>query len=285
MSVTRAFSHCSCRRRVAEVPDFGHWSASRFMAWELCPREFKRVYVDGEYSEPSEAMLFGSAVHNGLEAHYNGADGVSAFRQAWKGFRDEHALEALPGLTATGMDLVELVVERGWSGLSEYVFTLDTALSWGYPTVGAIDLIDCSKASEARGGVGGIVVRDFKTTTGAWGWDRAKRDPWQPLLYCWAAWEKFGIWPDFEYVVLHKVSKSLDVFHFDGEEISDLMDTVNERALVIAERHAAQDYTCTGKHGDCLECGARFEHDHVCDLNVRAPRIGSATKEARARGR
>jgi hypothetical protein len=167
--------------------------------------------------------------------------------------------------------------------LSEHVFTLDTAVGWGYPTVGAIDLIDLSKAADASGGAGGIVVRDFKTTTGAWGWDRARRDPWQPLLYCWAVHEKFGIWPDFEYAVLNKTTRSLDLFRLAAAEVAALDDDVNDRAQQIAAKVQAGNFECLGKHGDCLECGAKFSHDHVCDLNVRAPRISSATREARAR--
>ena len=45
-----------------------HWSASRFMLFEQCPQAFKARYVDGEVSDPSLPMLFGSAVHLALEA-------------------------------------------------------------------------------------------------------------------------------------------------------------------------------------------------------------------------
>lgn len=260
----------------------GHWSASRFMTFELCPREFEKVYVLGERGEPSEAMLFGSAVHQGLEAHFNGADGVASFRGFWKAVKDDRAD---PKLTGVGMDLIELVVQQGWSGEAEYVFALDTTASWGYPTVGAIDLIDVSGLTdEARqAGAGGIVVRDFKTTTGTWGWDRARRDIWQPALYCAAVHARYDVWPDFEYAVLNKVQRDLSLFRLTPDETWACAEEAQERARVIVDRVAGGDFACIGKHGDCLECGARFDHDHVCDLNVRAPRISSATREARAR--
>lgn len=247
--------------------EFTHWSASRFMTWELCPTEFERVYVRGEREEPSEAMLFGSAVHQGLEAHYNGADGVAAFRMAWKGFRPPGYDEEL---TAVGMDLVELVQAQGWSGKPEYVFTFDTSAAWGCPTVGAIDLISVDQGS--------IVVRDFKTTTGSWGWDRARRDPWQPVLYSWAVHDLYGIWPSFEYVILGKVRRDLTIFHLEPDEVVAMEEGLQDRAEPIVRGHRDGRYECNGKHAWCLECGEKWKHGHVCNMNVHSPRIASLTR-------
>jgi hypothetical protein len=251
------------------IPD--HWSASKFMTWERCPSEFERIYVHGEYDEPHEAPLFGSAVHQGLEAHYNGADGVRAFRGAWKAMRQEYQLSPPEQLTGVGMDLVELVIDQGWRGEPERVFTLDTTSAWGAPTVGAIDLV-CED---------GLVVRDFKTTSGEWGWERAERDWWQPVLYAWATHERYGVWPDFEYVVLNKISRTLSLFHFDGEEVLRRDEEIQDRAAVIVARVRNDDFACHGQHGFCLECGAKWQHGHVCDMNVVSQRVSSATRANR----
>ena len=63
-----------------------HWSATKFMLWDQCPGEFKARYIDECPVVKTEPMLFGSAVHMGLEAHYRGDDGIRAFRAAWREF-------------------------------------------------------------------------------------------------------------------------------------------------------------------------------------------------------
>ena len=52
-----------------------HWSASRFMLFEMCPRQYRDRYVDGIASPPSLAMLFGNTVHKALEAMHQGHGG------------------------------------------------------------------------------------------------------------------------------------------------------------------------------------------------------------------
>src|SRR5262245_31183011 len=101
-----------------------HWSATRFTSWGLCPVTFKEHYVDGVAREPSEQVLFGSAVHQAMEAHANGADAGRSFRQAWKAMQQEYLLRPSE-LTAVGLDLIERVTLAGWQGDAERVFTLD----------------------------------------------------------------------------------------------------------------------------------------------------------------
>src|SRR5262245_13618670 len=130
-----------------------HWSATRFMLYEQCPLLFKERYVDGVAIVPTEAMAFGSAVHLGLEAHYNGGDGIRAFRAAWK----QSVLELGQvdrSLTAMGMTLIDEVVDLGLQGIPECGFSIDTNDELGAPVIGAADLWDPSSNT----------IFDFKTT-------------------------------------------------------------------------------------------------------------------------
>lgn len=239
-----------------------HWSASRFQSFEICAAEFYARYIHGAREPASEAMLFGSAVHSGLEAHYLGKSGTAAFRQVWKAsVANDLQGQADAKLTAVGLDLIERVVELDLQGYPEWSFTLPTEDSWGAPTVGAVDLIDIRDGH----------IYDFKTTTGVWSQARAERDIWQPALYSWAVAEALD-WPErFSYVVLNKVSRTVDLFHLD--DLEGRWAAMDEMAKVIVKRVAAGDFACGGKHGACQECGQRWDHGHVCDLSAAPPRI------------
>src|SRR5580765_6971219 len=102
-----------------------HWSASRFMLFDQCPVLFKERYIDGVAVVPTEAMSFGSAVHMGLEAHFNGQDGIRAFRAAWKELAREIG-QVDPNLTATGLTLIEQVIDLDLKGIPERGFSIDT---------------------------------------------------------------------------------------------------------------------------------------------------------------
>jgi hypothetical protein len=51
------------------------------------------------------------------------------------------------------------------------------------------------------------------------------------------------------------------------------MNACYTRMGVIARLVADGDFTCSGKHGNCPECGARWSHDHVCEDAARARRV------------
>ena len=236
-----------------------HWSATRFMTWEQCPGEFKARYVDGVAIEKTEAMLFGSAVHMGLEAHFHGDDGIRAFRAAWREFARELG-DVDPGLTGKGMDLIEQVVDLGLSGIPERGFSIDTNQELGAPIVGAIDLW----------GADGIVY-DFKTTRGLWSQERAQKEFWQPTLYAWARWlEEPSFTGDFEYIVLNRVTGQLQRFRRETEPDAFLedIDEAIGRMVRVAALTRADVYDCHGKHGFCPECGDRWGHEHVCDVRT-----------------
>ena len=253
-----------------------HWSATRFTTWGLCPTTFAARYVWGtDPSEPSEGVLFGSAVHQAMEAYANGADPYASFRSVWRAMKEEYYLHDRLGLTGVGLDLIEQVVDAGWQGKAEYVFSLDTTAAWDAPTIGAIDLITIDREGE-------WVVRDLKTSMGDWGEDRVRKLRWQPVLYSWAVHDLYGIWPHFEYWVLGKMSRKLNVFRLDAEETLSWETTLQDRVAEIVERVRADDFTCHGQHGDCLECGEKWQHGHVCDMTSKTERVGTATRTWRA---
>jgi hypothetical protein len=236
-----------------------HWSATRFMTFEQCPGEFEARYVRAQPVVVTEAMAFGQAVHMGLEAHFHGDDGIRAFRAAWKQFSLELG-GADTGLTGKGMDLIEQVVDLKLSGIPERGFSIDTNQELGAPIVGAIDLW----------GADGVIY-DFKTTRGLWSQERAQKELWQPALYGWARLlEDADYEGDFEYIVLNRITGVLQRFRrvWTADETLEQMNEAWTRMRAIAEDVHADRYACHGKHGFCPECGARWSHEHVCDVRT-----------------
>ena len=236
-----------------------HWSASRFMVWDQCPGEFKARYVSERPVQVTEAMAFGQSVHMGLETHYQGGDGIRAFRAAWKQFGIELG-DVDSGLTSKGMDLIDQVVELGLSGTPERGFSIDTNKELGAPIVGAIDLWGDDD-----------VIYDFKTTRGLWSQERAQKEVWQPALYTWArVLEEQDYEGAFEYIVLNRVTGTLQRFRRDwnSDELLEQMNQAWDRMRCIANDVYADRYACHGKHGFCPECGERWSHEHVCDVRT-----------------
>jgi len=234
-----------------------HWSATRFMLFEQCPAEFRSRYVDGVALEPTEALCFGKAVHMGLEEHFSGGDGERAFRAAWKAEVASLGRVVHPSLTGMGLTILGKVFDLDLHGVPERGFSLDTNLELGAPIVGALDLYDQADN----------VVYDFKTTRGGWTQDRAQTETWQPLLYTWAAWDETGQWPSFEYIVLNRVTGTLDRFRrqWTADEWLAQMNAAWTRMCEISVNVAQDQLSCPATHGYCPECGARWGHDHVCD--------------------
>jgi hypothetical protein len=241
-----------------------HWSATRFMLYEQCPLLFKERYVDGVAVAPTEAMCFGSAVHLGLEAHYQGQDGERAFRAAWKQYTKELGTVDR-SLTATGLNLLDQVFALELNGTPERGFSLDTNADLGAPIVGAVDLWD-----EAH-----HVIYDFKTTVGAWSQLRAQKEVWQPCLYSHAFWTETDVWPSFEYIVLNRATGALSRFRreWTEQEFLEQMGAAWDRMRLIANNVAADRLTCNGQHGYCPECGDRWQHDHVCGPSTDRVRL------------
>ncbi len=242
-----------------------HWSATRFMLFDVCPAAFKERYIDGVALEPTEALCFGNAVHLGLESHYLGHDGEKAFRVAWKEMSTDslHGI-VQPQLTAMGLRLLEQVFALDLHGMPERPFSIDTP-ELGAPIVGAMDLFD----QDAN------TIFDFKTTRGHWSQERAQTETWQPMLYTWAAWDETDQWPAFEYIVLNRVSGTLDRFRreWTADDWLEQMNAVWRRMRLIATMTSADVLNCTGNHGTCLECGARWAHGHVCEEGSKHRRI------------
>lgn len=237
------------------------------MLYDQCPLSFRERYIDGVALEPTEALCFGSAVHQGLESHYNGGDGERAFRAAWKAAAQELLNgEVDPTLTATGLDLLDQVFELDLHGVPEHGFSLDTNAELGAPIVGAIDLWDKQTG----------VVYDFKTTIGSWSQERAQREVWQPYLYTWAAYEDSDVWPVFEYIVLNRATKALTRFRreWTPDDYLVQLDDLWGRMRAISSAVAADALSCNGKHGYCPECGAKWAHDHVCASRLERVRLG-----------
>lgn len=232
------------------------------MCFDQCPSEYKSRYVDGVALELSEALVFGSSVHRALEAHYQGADAERAFLAAW---RTESKLlpRVSPNLTGIGLDLLDKVIALDLRGVPERGFSLDMELLIGAPIVGAIDLW------------GDGVIYDFKTTRGVWSAERAQTETWQPVIYTQAYFQEVGEWPDFEYIVLNRVTGQLDRFRREwtidswAAQWSDAYGRMRQIAALVE----AGDFACPRMHGYCPECGERWGHAHVCELTNTSRRI------------
>lgn len=243
-----------------------HWSATRFMLFEQCPASFRERYVDGVASETTEAMAFGSAVHRGLETHYQGGDGERAFRAAWKvAVEQDLGGVAHRDLTGNGIAIIEQIAALGLRGIPEYGFSLDTEGELGAPIIGAIDLWDAE----------GNTVYDFKTTRGAWSQARAQREVWQPLIYTYAIWQLTDQWPAFEYIVGNRATARVDRFRreWTADEWLAEMNALWLRMCTTSTAVAKDELECHGKHGFCLECGERWTHEHDCDEVPHSRRV------------
>jgi hypothetical protein len=240
-----------------------HWSATRFMLFDQCPGLFRDRYVDGLALEPTEAMCFGSAVHKGLEAHYNGGDGEQEFRVQWKAYTREFRSHA--ALTGSGLELLNKVFALDLHGVPEQPFQLETTMELGADIVGALDLYDAHNN----------VVYDFKTTRGKWSQARAQAEVWQPLLYTWSVWDDRDQWPAFEYIVLNRVTGTLERFRreWTADEWLAQMNAAWLRMCEVSVAVAQGRFDCTGGHGTCPECGERWTHGHVCDETTHSKRI------------
>lgn len=262
-----------------------HWSASRFMLFEQCPRAYENRYVHGLATEPSLAMLFGHSVHTALEALHQGhrggcpvepeahADHYECARSLYfRQFDSMRAILAPEGVTVDGMLYLEglrmidqvAAMKLNGDGRSRSERKISIPTAWGgldWPVVGAVDLWSPPWSKH------GAVIWDFKTTVGSWSQTRADKEKWQPLLYTWAYVRAFDILPTFRYLVLNRMTGAVDTFDRSWssrrEFERDLTD-LEFHAEEIAECVAAGEYDCSRGHGTCLECGAPFGHDHVC---------------------
>jgi len=272
-------------------PRGNHWSASRFMLFEQCPRAYEDRYVHGLATEPSLAMLFGHTVHTALEVLLQGHGGScltadcgedhspqdtshldAARSMYWRNFDSMRAILAADGVEASGMLYLEglrMIDQVDAMGLNadgrsspERRFAIPT--EWGgldWPVVGAIDLWSPPDSQH------GPVIWDFKTTVGSWSQTRAEKEKWQPLLYAWAYVREHGVLPTFRYLVLNRANGEVDVFDRVWRRKRDLrkdLDDLSFTAEEIAECVAAGQYDCSRGHGTCLECGDSYGHDHVC---------------------
>lgn len=53
------------------------------------------------------------------------------------------------------------------------------------------------------------------------------------------------------------------------------------KATAIAEAVADGDFSCEKKHGNCLECGEPYGHEHVCAGGRRPTTIKLSSKTKR----
>lgn len=236
-------------------------------------------------------MLFGHSVHTALEVLLQGHRGVclvtaephidhqECARSRY--FREFDSLRAILAadnvsvdglLYLAGLRMIDQVASLDLNGdgrsSSERPILIPTRwakLDW--PVVGAVDLWSPPWAQH------GAVVWDFKTTAGTWSQTRADKERWQPLLYTWAYVRAFDVLPTFRYLVLNRVRGTVETFDrtwssrraFDA----DLRD-LSYAAVEIAESVRDGNFDCGRKHGNCLECGDAYGHDHVCATPRRA---------------
>lgn len=288
------------------------------MLFEQCPRLYKDRYIDGLTQAPSLAMLFGQTVHTALEAMHqghrgtrpilpgqdedSGPDGRYATARSVYDAQFDGMSEALrptgaiapASLYTEGLRMLDQVAELRLNadGLSEpeHWFSLPTGgqvayesaadrnpngMAWGLPTVGAVDLWSPPWSQH------GPVVFDFKTTVGAWTAERVQKERWQPMLYSWAYRRAYDVIPTFKYVVLNRMTGTLEMFDRGwwtkrewNDDLAQLQFYAREIAVAVTEGR----FSCNRGHGTCLECGKPYGHDHVCAEGSRPSKIKLAKR-------
>jgi hypothetical protein len=262
------------------------------MLFEQCPRLYRDRYIDGIATTPSLPMLFGSAVHTALEAYHQGHRGVCLDGEAAEDHYDlaravyqekydemavrltELGLVAPAALYADGLWAIEAVaglnLNADGRSTPERWFRLPTeATGLASPTIGAVDLWSQPWSQH------GPVIWDFKTTAGSWGPDRAQRETWQPMLYTWAYRRAYDVIPVFKYVVLNRLTRTMQVFERSWSKVTWTADLrlVKTKAAAIVDAVQDGDFECAKRHGNCLECGRPFGHDHVCAEGSRPTKV------------
>lgn len=236
-----------------------HLSPSQLWLYEHCPARWKARYVDGVVEPPTLPMEFGSAVHTGLEVHYQGGDGIGAFVASWS--TRSAAIVARgetvgPGLEQIGARLVSQVMALGLRGTPERKILIESSELVGQPILGYADLWDED---------GGTIV-DFKTSAMPWTQKRADAAVWQPALYSLAFRSEVGILPRFQYVALGRRTGHVERFTTSRTE-DQIMDAM-VRAAAIAQHIRAQHWGCT-----CGRCGEQAAQPLLLQMPVPATRL------------
>lgn len=222
-----------------EVHPPAYLSPSRLACYDRCPQLFYERYILKMPQQPTPEMLFGTAVHKGIEAHFRGEDDELAFLLAWRPMRQQCVVAGFPvtsQLDERGLELLGMVRALELHGQPErkFIFAHD---GFSIPFLGFIDLWSDG------------VIRDFKTSSYGWTQQRADEELFQPAIYSQAyAIESGGTIPDFEYIVLPRIAAPLQRLCGcrSREQLDDAFDRIQLIYLAIEAREF--DCTCQGKY-------------------------------------
>lgn len=214
-------------------------SPSRLSTYDRCPQLFYERYILKIPQQPTPEMLFGTAVHKGLEAHFRGEDDELAFLMTWRLMRKELATAGFPmtsALDQRGLELLAMVRALKLHGQPErkFIYAHD---GFSIPLLGYIDLWMDGK------------IIDFKTSSYGWTQDRADSEIFQPAIYAQAyAIEMGGQIPEFEFIVLPRLAAPLQ--RFCGCRSPEQLKEAFVRARLIHLSIEAQhfDCICEGKY-------------------------------------
>lgn len=238
------------------MPSPPYLSPSQLSCYDWCPAAWKARYVDGILDPPTEAMLFGTAVHKGCEAHYRQEDGIGAFVANWTyqtGCLVAAGVPVNPRLEMLGVQLVKQVRALGLAGETERRVGVRAA---GLPPIhGFVDLWDPEHNT----------VLDFKTSARPWTAQKLERQIWQPAIYSQAIAEETGEMPRFAFVVLPKDGSPLQ--RLDATQSVRQIVQAFERARTIYDKMRALDLPC--------RCGQHREHVEQTAL-LPETRLGAA---------
>lgn len=212
-------------------------SPSRLSCYEWCPAEYHRRYVLGIKDPASVEMVFGSAVHAGLEAYFQGTDDELAFLRSWRTLSAElPTLErtATSALSARGLELLAMVRNLDLHGTPEHRISI-TVDGIKLPFFGFVDLW-----SEGH-------IWDFKTSRQTWSQAKADAQIFQPAIYSQAHSESFASIPRFTFVVLPRTPGELQLI--DGTRTPAQIIAAFDRAKEILAMIDDNQFACRcGKH-------------------------------------
>jgi hypothetical protein len=182
-------------------------------------------------------MLFGRAVHKGIEAHFRGQDSQLGFLQDWRQAivdQQHRGIEVLDAsaLTRRGLDMLDQVQSLNLSGEPERMLTC-LHPDMDIPFLGYADLWSDG------------TIYDFKTSRMGWTQHCADQEVWQPAIYSQAYADQHGIIPRFEFVVLPRFPNA-PVQRFDGSRTPDQILEAFDQAIRIYACIMAEQFECIG---------------------------------------